>query len=187
MDEWHGYLHIQVTSYPVSYYGYYNTLNEACIDGPNNVHYLIYTPSPTLSIGVRLYLDENLTTPFGGFVGGYYHLSTGDVFTNDANGYITSLESCSIVTRYSYGISRGISSSYSACKSIVSDVIFINSQFSDEVNIGDTCYTSASGAAVFVGNPYKWYQVDNGVDGAYAVQIDSLGRIFNNPLACGFV
>ena len=74
-----------------------------------------------------------------------------------------------------------------ACTSVTSSLIFLNSPDAYDIAIGDICYTSASGDTVFVGNPYKWYQVDNGVDGAYAVQIDSLGRILKNPLACEFV
>lgn len=89
--------------------------------------------------------------------------------------------------RYSYGISAGYVSSASACSSNVSSAVFIYSPSPHEISIGEICYTSATGAAVFVGNPYKWYKIDNGIDEAYAVQIDSLGRIFNNPLACGFV
>ena len=89
--------------------------------------------------------------------------------------------------RYSYGISAGYVSSARACSSNVSSAVFIYSPSPHEISIGEICYTSATGAAVFVGNPYKWYQVDNGVGGAYAVQINSLGRILNNPLACEFV
>ena len=92
-----------------------------------------------------------------------------------------------LVIRYSYGISRGGYTSSDACNLVTMDVVFLNSPGAYDIAIGDICYTSASGAAVFVGNPYKWYQVDNGVDGAYAVQIDSLGRILNNPLACEFI
>ena len=89
--------------------------------------------------------------------------------------------------RYSYGISAGYVSSASACSSNVSSAVFIYSPSPHEISIGEICYTSATGAAVFVGNPTKWYKIDNGVDGACAVQIDSLGRILNDPLACGFV
>ncbi len=92
-----------------------------------------------------------------------------------------------VAIRYSYGISAGYASSARACTSVTSSLIFLNSPDAYDIAIGEICYTSATGAAVFVGNPYKWYQVDNGVDGAYAVQIDSLGRILKNPLACEFV
>ncbi len=92
-----------------------------------------------------------------------------------------------LVIRYSYGISIGVSNRFDACNLVTMDVVFLNSTSAYDIAIGDICYTSASGDTVFVGNPYKWYQVDNGVGEAYAVQIDSLGRIFNNPLACGFV
>ena len=88
---------------------------------------------------------------------------------------------------YSYGISMGFSNSYRACNSAVSSAVFIYSPSPYEISIGEICYTSATGAAVFVGNPTKWYKIDNGVDRAYAVQMDSLGRILNNPLACEFV
>ena len=89
-----------------------------------------------------------------------------------------------LVIRYSYGISMGLATSSSACTSTVSSVVFIYHQYLDEVNIGDTCYTSASGYTVFVGNPYKWYKIDNGVSGAYAVQIDANGLISSSPYAC---
>ena len=87
-----------------------------------------------------------------------------------------------VAIRYSYGISRGAATSSDACKLGTIDVVFITSV----ADIGDVCYTSASGNTVFVGNPTKWYKINNGY-GAYAVQINSLGRILNNPLACGFV
>ena len=89
--------------------------------------------------------------------------------------------------RYSYGISIGVSTSSRVCNLVTYGVVFINSLNSNVVDIGDVCYTSASGYTVFVGNPTKWYKIANGVDGAYAVQIDSLGRILKNPLACEFV
>ena len=89
-------------------------------------------------------------------------------------------------TRYRYDISIGVSTSSGACNLVTYDVVFINSLNPNVVDIGDVCYTSASGYTVFVGNPTKWYKIDNGY-GAYAVQIDSLGRILNNPLACEFV
>ena len=88
--------------------------------------------------------------------------------------------------RYSYGISRGVSTSSGACRSVTSSIIFLNSPYAYDIAIGDICYTSASGDTVFVSNPTKWYRIDNG-DGAYAVQINSLGRILNIPLVCGFV
>lgn len=87
--------------------------------------------------------------------------------------------------RYSYGISAGYVSSASACSSNVSSAVFIYSPSPHEISIGEICYTSATGTAVFVGNPYKWYKIDNG-DGAYAVQINSNGVILNIPLGCGF-
>ena len=86
---------------------------------------------------------------------------------------------------YSCGISMGVSTSSAACKSVTSSIIFLNSPSTFNIAIGDTCYTSASGDTVFVGNPYKWYKIDNG-DGAYAVQINSNGVILNIPLGCGF-
>ena len=89
--------------------------------------------------------------------------------------------------RYSYDISFGVTRSFEACNLVTYDVVFINSLNPNVVDIGDVCYTSASGYTVFVGNPTKWYKIGNGVGGAYAVQIDSLGRILNNPLACEFV
>ena len=87
-----------------------------------------------------------------------------------------------VAIRYSYGISRGIATSSDACNSVTIDVVFINTL---NPNVGDVCYTSASGNTVFVGSPTKWYKIDNR-DGVYAVQINSLGRILNIPLACGF-
>ena len=71
--------------------------------------------------------------------------------------------------RYSYGISAGYVSSASACSSNVSSAVFIYSPSPHEISIGEICYTSATGAAVFVGNPTKWYKIDNGIDEAYAV------------------
>ena len=87
-----------------------------------------------------------------------------------------------VAIRYSYGISRGLATSSDACKSVTIDVVFITSV----ADIGDVCYISASGNTVFVGNPTKWYKINNGYV-AYAVQINSLGRILNIPLSCGFV
>ena len=81
----------------------------------------------------------------------------------------------------------GFATSSSACTSTASSVIFLNSPSTFNIAIGDTCYTSTSGNTVFVGNPSKWYQINNGVDGAYAVQIDSLGSIVNIPLTCEFI
>ena len=92
-----------------------------------------------------------------------------------------------LVIRYSYGISLGLATSSAACSSVTSSVVFLNSPSTFNIAIGDICYTSTFGDTVFVGNPYKWYQIDNGVDGAYAVQINSNGVILNNPLACGFI
>ena len=86
---------------------------------------------------------------------------------------------------YSYGISMEVSTSTAACRSVTSSVIFLNSPYAYDIAIGDTCYTSASGDTVFVGNPYNWYKIDNG-DGAYALQINSNGVILNIPLGCGF-
>ena len=87
-----------------------------------------------------------------------------------------------VAIRYSYGISLGVATSSGACNSVTIDVVFIT----NVTDIGDVCYISASGNTVFVGNPTKWYKINNGY-GAYAVQINSLGRILNNPLACEFV
>ena len=86
--------------------------------------------------------------------------------------------------RYSYGISMGLATSSSACNLVTYDEVFINSLNPNVVDIGDVCYTSASGYTVFVGNPYKWYKIDNGVSGAYAVQIDANGLISSSPYAC---
>ena len=87
---------------------------------------------------------------------------------------------------YSYGISLGLATSSAACSSVNSSIVFLNSPSTFNIAIGDTCYTSTFGDTVFVGNPFKWYKIDNG-DGAYAVQINSNGVILNNPLACGFI
>ena len=90
-----------------------------------------------------------------------------------------------VAIRYSYGISRGLATSYNACNLVTYDVVFINSLDPNVADIGDVCYTSASGNTVFVGNPTKWYKIDNEY-GAYAVQINSNGVILNIPLGCGF-
>ena len=58
--------------------------------------------------------------------------------------------------RYSYGISIGVSTSSNACNLVTYDEVFINSLNPNVVDIGDVCYTSASGYTVFVGNPTKW-------------------------------
>ena len=88
---------------------------------------------------------------------------------------------------YSYGISRGASTSSDACNLAVSSVVFMYSPSPHGIIIGeDICYTSASMDTVFVGNPTKWYKIDNGVDGGYAVQIDLDGVIINVPLARAF-
>ena len=91
-----------------------------------------------------------------------------------------------IQVRYRYGISIGFSTSASACSSVTSRVVFIESSNSYEVNIGDRCYTTESGNTVFAGNSFKWYKIDNGVDEAYAIQIDSNGVIISMPISCGF-
>ena len=92
-----------------------------------------------------------------------------------------------VAIRYSYGISLGVATSSGACTSTASSVVFLNSPSTFNIAIGDRCYTSASGNTVFVGNPYKWYLLDNGADGACAVQINSLGSILNIPLECGII
>ena len=87
-----------------------------------------------------------------------------------------------VAIRYSYGISRGVATISDACNLGTIDVVFINTL---NPNVGDVCYTSASGNTVFVGNPTKWYRINR--YGAYAVQINSLGRILNIPLECGII
>ena len=90
-----------------------------------------------------------------------------------------------VAIRHSYGISMGFPNSDRACRSAVSNIIFLNSPYAFDIAIGDICYTSASGDTVFVGNPTRWYKIDN-ENGAYAVQINSKGVILNIPLGCGF-
>ena len=169
---------------PVSH-SQYQTAAEACSYVGNTAMATLYkaTDEPVAN-GMILYIDSGLTQPFQGL--NLFQVIGDNVGRLSNTGVISEYQSCSILpTRYSCGISMGDSTSSAACKSVTSSIIFLNSLYTVDIAIGDICYTSASGDTVFVGNPYKWYKIDNG-DGAYAVQINSLGRILNTPLACGF-
>lgn len=85
--------------YVVSYAGYYNTLNDACIDGPSAPHYNIWIDTTSVIVGSRLFLNVNLTTVATGFSVGYYHIaSSGEIFQANSSGYITSITSCTDTT-----------------------------------------------------------------------------------------